>query len=212
MVKSISSKRAIFSDVEKQKIAAAILEAEKITSGRIVTVIAEQSGDYMAPSLSLSIAVSFAVPLLLWFFSPIKSFIELWLCQAAVFMLLESLLHFSGLELLLVPNAVKKKAASRHAYEQFYKLGLHTMKNRAAILLFVSLKERYAEIITDIGISQNVEPETWRRIINKFITDIKTATTAEGFVNAIGECATVLSPHFPYDAEQAEYSAAIIED
>jgi len=211
-VKSIFSKRAIFSDVEKQKIAAAILKAEKITSGRIVTVIAEQSGDYMAPSLALSIAVSFAVPLVLWLFSPVKSFIELWLCQAAVFMLLESLLHFSGLELLLVPSSVKKKAASRHAYEQFYKLGLHTMKNRAAVLLFVSLKEHYAEIIADIGIGKNAEPETWRRIIDKFILDIKTATPAQGFVNAIEECAAVLAPHFPYDSEQAEYSADVIED
>ncbi|MCK9912500.1 hypothetical protein MXD81_25325, partial [Microbacteriaceae bacterium K1510] len=56
----------------------------------------------------------------------------------------------------LVPAGLKRLHAHRRAVEQFLAQNLHTTEGRTGVLLFVSVAERYAEIIPDRAIDAKV--------------------------------------------------------
>jgi putative membrane protein len=74
---------------------------------------------------------------------------------------------------------------------------LHTTTGRTGVLLFVSVAERYAEIIADKGIDERVAPGTWKGIIDHLTAAIGGGRPTDGFVTAIAAIGTVLAKHFP---------------
>ena len=66
-----------------------------------------------------------------------------------------------------------------------------------ACLLFVSVAERYAEIIADEGINERVAPGTWKDIVDGLTAAIGSGHPADGFVTAIAAIGAILAKHFP---------------
>jgi len=67
-------------------------------------------------------------------------------------------------------------------------------------LLFVSVAERYAEIIADKGIDATVPVGTWKKIIDDLTAAIGEGRSADGLVAAIAAIGAHLAQHFPPDA------------
>ena len=63
------------------------------------------------------------------------------------------------------------------------------------MLFFVSLGERYVEVIADRDIHARVPAGTWDRIVADFIAAVKAGQSADGFIAAIEACAAVLETH-----------------
>ena len=78
-------------------------------------------------------------------------------------------LSIPGLHLLLVPRRVKHARASRLAKAQFYQQGVHLTPHHSGVLFFVSLAERYVEIVADKGIHEKLGEAHWQGIIDKFV-------------------------------------------
>lgn len=74
---------------------------------------------------------------------------------------------------------------------------LTTTKGRTGVLIFVSVAERYAEIIPDIGIAEKVDASVWQGIVDQLTGDIGEGRPTEAFVTAIESVGAHLVKHFP---------------
>lgn len=184
-------------DMEKSQLRAAIRQAEAKTTGEIVTVIAQASGDYfyyptlwaallaiLSPLLPMTVAVSFA-PL---------GIIEL---QLLVFVLLALVFRWPPLKMRIVPRSVKQQYCARRAREQFLAQNLHTTRERTGVLLYVSVAERHVELLADAGIHARVPAGTWDEVVNKLTSQVKAGQVSTGFVEAVNTVGAQLAEHFP---------------
>jgi putative membrane protein len=187
---------ALFSEGEQQRIADAITGAEQGTSGEIVAVVANDSGRYLYVPFMWAALVALLVPWPLVYFTwwPVQ---WIYLIQLAAFLVLLTILMPQPVRLALVPRSVKRDRAHRHAVEQFLAQGLHTTASRTGVLIFVSVAERYAEVLADTGIDAKVAPGTWQEIVDGLTARIGEGRAADGFVEAIGAAGRHLATHFP---------------
>jgi putative membrane protein len=186
----------LISTGDQQRIADAIATAERATSGEIVAVVAEASGSYLAASFMWAGIAALAVPLPLihWTWWPIQT---IYLVQIAVFAALALLFNYRPLRLALTPRRTKHRLAHRRAVEQFLAQNLHTTPGRTGVLIFVSVAERYAEIVADAEINRHVPVETWTGIVNDLTSHIADGQASTGFLRAIQTVGTLLADHFP---------------
>ena len=184
---------------EKHKISDAIREAESRTSGEIVTVIARAADDYFyIPTLWAGLLALLTPSVLL--ILPVEiDYTLIYAIQVLVFVFATMLFRWSPLKLALIPRPIKHRRASRLAYEQFILQGLHQTRDRNGLLLFVSVAERYVEIIADQGINDRVQKDTWNSIVGEFVGHVKQRKIADGFITAIQQSGDVLQQHFPVE-------------
>lgn len=181
----------------KQRIADAVRQAEAKTSGELVTVIARTADEYVYIPLLWASVVALTLPGLIWLAVPHVAFASLYVAQLATFLGLAMLLRWTPIKMRLIPNWVKRRRASRLAREQFFAHRLHMTRDRTGVLLFVSLAERYVEIIADKGIHEKVGADAWDAIVAEFVHKVKIGTIEEGFTTAIARCGALLATHFP---------------
>jgi putative membrane protein len=187
----------LVSKADEKRIADAIAEAERSTSGEIVAVIAPSSGSYIYAAFFWPALIALVVPLpfILWTWWPILTIYMIQLVVFAGFTLL--LLYMRSLRFALVPRSLKRQVAHRRALEQFLAQNLHTTPGRTGVLIFVSVDERYAEIIADAQIAGHVSKDTWRAIVDDLTAQIGSGDPITGFLNAIRAIAKPLAAHFP---------------
>ena len=186
----------LISPDDQQRIAAAIAAAEQATSGEIVAVVAEASGSYLsAPFVWAGIAaLAVPLPLIHWTWWPIQT---IYIDQIAVFAVLSLAFAYRPLRLALTSRSTKHRLAHRRALEQFLAQNLHTTPGRTGVLIFVSVAERYAEIVADAEINRHVPRETWTGIVAGLTSHIAKGEAAAGFLQAIASAGGLLAAHFP---------------
>jgi putative membrane protein len=188
---------AFLSDADRQRIADAVRAAERRTSGEFVTVIAPRSDVYLVVPLLIAAAVALILPGVLWLLDATHDFRALYTLQLVAFAALALLLQWQPIAVRLVPERIKAARATRRAREQFLLRGLHRTKDRAGVLLFVSVAEHRVDLIADEGINALVPPGTWDAIVAAFIAAVRRRRVADGFVAAIEAVTAVLATHFP---------------
>jgi putative membrane protein len=188
---------------DQRRINAAIKAAETQTSGEIVCVLAEAASDYMSYATAWSALIALIAP---WFLLALTelSVREIFVAQILIFAVLFLVLSESSVRRLLIPRRAQRAAAHRAAMEQFMIRGMARKKNRAGVLIFVSLAERYARIVADEGIAAKTGPSVWQEAINELLERAKEGAVAEGFVAAVEKCGRILAEHFPPAAERDE--------
>ncbi len=181
---------------ERERITNAIRFAEAKTSGEIVCVLARTSTHATALPVILAAATALATPWLLMAFTAM-TLQRILSIQVVVFLLLLMLLCLPRLRVALMPRKMRRAIAHRMAMEQFISRGIAGNKDRAGILIFVSLAERYARIIADDEIAGRVPQSAWQGAVNALITHMRGGRIADGFIAAIDACGDELARHFP---------------
>ena len=178
------------------RVSEAIAKAEAKTSGEIVAVVASESDSYLyAPFLwAALIALAAVWPLIYLTWISVQ---WIYVFQLLVFAGLSWLLAQRPLRYRLVPKAMLSERAHARAVEQFLVQNLHTTAGRTGVLIFVSVAERYAEILADAGIHQKVPEGTWQTIVDEMTAAIGDGRTTDGFVQAIERVGHHLAEHFP---------------
>jgi putative membrane protein len=187
-----------FSNADHEAVAAAIHAAERRTCGQIVCVLARASSDYAHVPILWASALALVTPWPLIVFTP-WSVQRIFLIQLAVFIAAGLIFSLTPLRLALVPRALRRAHAHRAALEQFFVRRVAHTKNRAGILIYVSLAEHYARIIADQGIAEKVPKAEWQAAIDALIGHMRSGEIASGFTAAIERCAAVLAVHAPPD-------------
>ena len=195
---------ALVSSTDEQKIADAIMAAERTTSGEIVAVIAPSSGSHIYAAFFWPALIALIVPLpfIYWTWWPIQTIYEIQLASFAALTVL--LLAARPLRFAVVPRSLKRQVAHRRAIEQFLAQNIHTTPGRTGVLIFVSVDERYAEIIADPEIARHVGNDTWRTIVDDLTAQIGAGDPIAGFLGAIRAVAKPLAAHFPPSANQRD--------
>lgn len=186
----------LFSVADQSRISNTIAAVEKTTSGEIVAVVAPESGNYYyAPYLWAS-AIALLVPWPLIYFTwwPVQWIFAI---QLVIFAVLLLVLYPRAVRISLVPQAVKHRHGHRRAIEQFLTQNMSATTNRTGVLIFVSVAERYAEIIPDTGIAKRVPAEEWQGIVDDLTSHIGDGRPADGFTKAIEAVGAHLAKHFP---------------
>ena len=186
------------SEEEKQRIAEAIREAEMMTSGELVTVIAQAADKYLYIPILWASVSALTVPAIILQLPVELPFSLLYSIQLATFLGLAVLFSWTPLKMRLIPRAIKIQRAGRLAREQFFAQNLHLTRQRTGVLLFVSVSERYVEIIADKGINDRVHGNAWDDIVSDFTRRIKANEISEGFLSAIEACGSLLAESYPY--------------
>lgn len=184
------------SDKDQVRIGQAISAAERKTSGEIVTVLSGESASYLhVPFLwAALIALIVPWPLIYLTWLPVQT---IYVAQLATFLLMLLVTLPRHVRYALVPQSVKYERAHRRAVEQFLVQNLHTTAGRTGILIYVSVAERYAEIIADTGIHAKVDKDVWQSLVDELTAKISSGNAGDGFVEAVEKSGDLLARHFP---------------
>lgn len=191
----------LISEADDERIAEAIASAERKTSGEIVAVVSAESSTYLYAPFMWAALVALLVPWPLMYLNwhpgqwiPIH---WIYIVQLLVFIALLVIFLPRPTRYWLVPRSVKRQRAHRRAVEQFLAQNLHTTRGRTGVLIFVSVAERYAEIIADREIDAKVDKRAWQAMVDDLTANIAAGKPADGFVHAIQSAGDLLARHFP---------------
>jgi putative membrane protein len=102
-----------------------------------------------------------------------------------------------GLRIRLAPRRWQYIRSHENALKQFLARNVHLTAERTGVLIFVSIAERYAEIVADAGIDTKVPQDMWDSIVAGLIDDARHDRLADGFVTAVAAVGALLAEHFP---------------
>jgi putative membrane protein len=192
--------RSALSPEEHRRIREAAAAIEERSGAKIAIVITRVSDRYALYSLAGAALGAFIVGGLAIAARPAITGRALISTQLCVLVVLIFLLDVLPIRLAMVPKRIKQAGARNLAHREF---AAHLMADgppRARILLFVSLGERYAEIIADHTTHAIAPAGTWNRIVDDLIVAIGSGRIADGVVAAIESCSAMLPAH-PEDSK-----------
>jgi putative membrane protein len=163
--------------------------------------VAGQSDSYAWPTLLGITLIGLILPGVSAPYIGIVSSGDLFFIQIVTLAVLGGILLIPRLRVALIPDAMKRAAGAARAREQFIERGLHLTQGRTGILIFVSVAERYVEILADDGINAKVDPATWQDIIDTLIDDIHRGRVAEGFRKVVASVGDILAEHVPAEGK-----------
>jgi putative membrane protein len=188
-------------DGMRQRIAAAIKQAEQGTRAEFVAAIARRADQYRSNALMAALAVALVAGIATWIFLPWPGPSETIAAELAAFVIVYALAAFTPLGIWVVPVRRKRRMASRLARLVFLQRGLASTEEHCGVLFFVSRAEHYVEIIADRGIDQAVEPGAWQQIVDTFTAAVKRGEVEQGFVSAVEALGALLARHYPPQGE-----------
>jgi putative membrane protein len=189
----------LFSAADLDRINAAVIDAEKRTSGEIVPYVVERCDDYEFAEWRGGAVLALLTAIALLF---LHSYTSIWLPIDMAGKLLALLIAFGagmllakvvpGLKRILAGSASMDRRLHQRASEAFIAEEVFQTRDRTGILLFLGLLERRVLVLGDAGINAKVKQEEWQEVVATVIAGIRTGSPADGFVNAIQKCGALL--------------------
>jgi putative membrane protein len=189
--------------VDEDRIAAAITQVETKTSGELVVVIGRAASGYHLVPIVWAALITLALPaLLLLIFSLAAR--TLYDIELLVFAILACVLSFGRYRYRLVPGWIKRSRAHEAAREQFLARRISYTRARTGVLIYVALAERYAELVPDAAISEQIDDHALKPVIEHLVAKVREGRVADGVVEAIEACGTLLAAKFPPSSDNPD--------
>ena len=182
---------------EQALIHAAKSAVEQRTAAEFSVAVVPLSDRYPYVGLAWAAAAALLVALGVALIGPDIELIEALAIQVVALVVFALVFDWMPVRLRLVSRHHKNARARELAHREF---AAHTVAggdHRNRVLLFVSLGERYVEILADRGTHALVPEGTWDRIVAEFLTKVKAGAIADGIVAAVEACGRVLETHHP---------------
>jgi putative membrane protein len=185
-----------FSTEDKDRIAAAIGEAEAGTAGEIYVVIAHTADEFRYMPVIWAALAALLLPWPLHLLTDL-SITTILMLQTALFVCLSLLLSHPRIRRRIVPGAIAAERTRRQAYEQFLAHGVHLTQDRTGVLIYVTPIDQRVEIVADVGIHSKVGQAAWEELAEEISGAARQAHLVDGIVNAIRKAGAMLALHFP---------------
>ena len=197
-------------------VSAAVAEAEALTSGEIVTIVARRSDAYHDVGLHWAIGALFLT--LGWFATfpdhlrgLTAMLLHDWEHEVADwklltvllgdlllnFLVVRYLLAIPALRIALTPRATKARRVRRRAILLFRSAVEARTHGRTGVLLYLSLDEHRAELVADRAINDKVQPQAWGEAMAALIAAIRAGRPGEGLAEEVRQVGAILATHFP---------------
>lgn len=214
------SKIAILSPVDHDRVSKAVAHAEAHSAGEIVTIVTERSDGYSDIALAWSALVALFAMLALatapeFYLGLYDRIIGGWVQEwnpRQLFTLAAALaaLKFVGAWLLqlwpplrfalILPSI--KDARVRDAAVRAFRIGAERRTHgRTGVLIYLSMRERRAEIVADEAIATRVDPDVWGAAMAAMLAELRAGRVADGMIAAVERVGAVLAEHFPRPPE-----------
>lgn len=206
----------ILTDADRAAISNAVEQAESRSAGEIVTIMADSSDTYHDVALWWSAFTAMLALAVVGWFSPfylglIDRITGAWQSEwhpgqvfgvalfvaVAKFIAMYLILLWKPLRLAVVPAPLKHRRVRSRAATSFRIGAERRTLGRTGVLIYLSLAERRAEIVTDEAIARQVEPEVWGAAMASLIGEIRAGRAGKGLVLAVEAVGAVLARHFP---------------
>jgi putative membrane protein len=188
-----------FGSQARDRIEAAVREAEARTTGQIVAAVVERSDRYPEASLrgalyASALAAAAGLGVDHWVPLPLVGLASGQLVAALAGALAA---RWDPLERLLARGGPMDRATRQRALRAFLEHDLHHTREGTGVLVFASLLERRAVILGDRGIHARMGDEEWRKAVGLLVAGMRRGDPASGFCDAIAAVGARLAEHFP---------------
>ena len=205
-----------FDDAGRQLVSDAVSAAENHTNGEIVTIVADYSDHYgdvanlwasVAAFMALSamaIFPQFYLGLLDWAMGgwghefTTRELLGLVLFVMAIkWLFMRWIMNWMPLRIFLASKGLKQRRVRARAVDLFKVGAQGRTVASTGILIYLSLRERRAEIVADEAIAGKVAPEIWGKAMIALIGHVREGRPGEGMAQAVAQVGVVLAQHFP---------------
>ena len=184
-------------DDTKLKIKKMIEKIESKSDAEVAVVVADSCDRYRYSIFLYAFLATLIVPFLIKLSSVYFDRNETFALMMATFLFVTITLDNSELKYKIAPKKVKNDRCEKVSEFQFYKLGVNKTKNHKAILIFISIKERYIRVVADKNIDEKVSKEFWKELVKEFIKNVKNNKIDNALINILDKCGKVLVDNFP---------------
>jgi len=185
-----------FTPEEHKRIDAAIAEIERSTAADLCVVVTRVSDRYSLDPIAWAAVGAILSGALVSLLRPQIPSRTLILIELSLLIVATLILEWIPLRLRIVPERVKHAHARQLAHREF-NAHIAGGPQRHMILLFVSLGERYVEIIADHETHALAPAGTWSKIVDEFLRSVKAGHVADGVLAAAAACGEILKTHHP---------------
>jgi len=214
----------MLSQSDKDRISAAITQAEAKTGGEIFCVLAHEVSHYREVPLAWgAIAALIGPPLMVllglhWLaaFDPVfsswgdgngRGMTELivgaltsyGLLQAGLFLIVVLLVSLRPVREFMTPGILRRHHVRQAARHHFAAAGLHLSDAEPHVLIFASLADRRVEVVAHENIHKEVGEGPWAATVAAVVDGIRHGKPGDGFVKGIAICGDALAAHYPPD-------------
>ena len=200
------------SEDDRRAINKAVADAESKTAAEIVPVVAESSGRYDRAEdicglwLGLTCMVGVWIllpppirepgrwggPSLLWY--PVSLVVSV-IVGFIVGVVISHYVPF--LRRLFTPKSEREQEVGIRSRQVFFDHRVHHTEGQGGVLLYVSLFEHQAAIMTDQSVLEALTQATINELCNQFTLRLKNDTLKEAFAETINEIGTLLAEKLP---------------
>lgn len=182
---------------DRARIHAAVAKAQSETNARIAAVTLTASDRYRLYPIVWGAAAALMTGITLALFLPHIGLRFGVTIEAIVFGFAGLIFEWFPIRMAVAPARVKRDHARALAHREFAARILSPHDGRDGILFFVSLGERYVEIVATAAVHKHAGDETWDAAVDTFMQTAARGRIADGAVTCIEACAALLAKHFP---------------
>jgi len=157
--------RPFLTDEAKQALSDAVAAVEGCSSAELVVAVRARSGSYLHADLLAGLAVALAV-LTVLLFSPWPFSLVWFVVDPLIVGLLGGFLasRSPAIRRALTSRAERRRRVETAARSTFVEKRIHRTTGRTGILLYISILEREAEVVVDLGVETLAATEAWGRV------------------------------------------------
>ncbi|HEX7181120.1 MAG TPA: hypothetical protein VF756_04705 [Thermoanaerobaculia bacterium] len=197
--------KPFLNDDAKAALTQAVREVESCCSAELVVAVRARSGSYLHADLIAGSAVAFA-SLAFLLFSPWEFSLFWLLFDPLAAGLLGGLIasRFPGLRRALTPRAVRRRQVETAARSTFVENRVHRTAGRTGILLYISVLEREAVAVPDLGVETVAATEGWTRTIKDIEDAVRRGEDGTQVARLITNLKPVLAPALIRSAQDVD--------
>ena len=181
----------------KLKIKNMIDQIESKSDAEVAVVVADSCDRYRYSIFLYAFLATLVVPFLIKLSSVNFSQNETFALMMATFLFITVSLEYSEFKYKIIPKKVKVDRCESIAFKQFAKLGINKTANHKALLIFVSIKERYIRVIADKNINDKASQDFWNEIVLDFSKLTKEQDINSALLLIVKKCGDFLEKNFP---------------
>ncbi len=188
-----------FTPEEHSRIDAAIGEIGRSTAADLRVVVTRVSDRYSLYPVAWAAVGAILIGVIVSLIRPEIASRTVIAIQVWFLLVMTLLLEWLPIRLAIVPKRVKHAHARQLAHREFNAHVAEAKQHR--ILLFVSLGERYVEVVADHETHALAPAGSWNKIVDEFLATVKEGRVADGVLGAATACGDILKTHHPASNE-----------
>jgi len=204
---------AFLRPADRDALTRAVETLEARSAAELVIVVRQRSGPYLHADLIAGIVFG-ALILGVQLFSPLEfgllSILMGPLLGGATVGVLTS--RTSTIRRLLTPLALRSQAVRTGAFAAFHERGVGLTRRRSGVLLYISLLERDAMIVSDRGVLDAVPEAAWRQKVAAVEDEVRKGATGSAVAARLVDLGDILERAVPHRAGDVnQLSNAVVE-